>query len=192
MKITVLCESLPKLQIMKGGAYSSQEPAIHASLMIACTLAKYKKSFSNEKFTKDCMDDTAKFICLEVEPFKNVSLSRTTIVRSVEYISTNLADQRASKIKKFVYFWICLNESTDVVDRAQMLIFIKAIDRDFRLTEELLSMESLKDATTGENLSHQLCGCFDQHWGLGQSCRYHNCWNPIFNWEKRYFGEKNQ
>jgi len=52
-------------------------------------------------------------------------LSRRTIVRRVDSISTNLADQLASKIKKFDYFSSCLDESTDVVDTAQMLIFIR-------------------------------------------------------------------
>ena len=50
-------------------------------------------------------------------------------MRRVDSISTNLADQLASKIKKFGYVSICLDESTDVVDTAQMLIFIRGIDR---------------------------------------------------------------
>jgi len=78
----------------------------------------------------------------------------------VDSISTNLADQLASKTKKFDYFSICLDESTDVVDTAQMLTFIRGIDRDFNVTEELLSMESLKH-TTGEDLFHHLRDCFD-------------------------------
>ena len=83
-------------------------------------------------------------------------------MRCVDSISTNLADQLASKIKKFDYFSICLDESTDVVDTAQMLIFIRGIDRDFNATEELLSMESLKH-TTGEDLFRHLRDCFDRH-----------------------------
>jgi len=89
------------------------------------------------------MDATVKIICPEVAMrHKSVSLSRKTIVRCVDSISTNLADQLASKVKKFDYFSICLDESTDVVDTAQMLIFIRGIDRDFNVTEELLSTET--------------------------------------------------
>jgi len=110
------------------------------------------------------MGATVKIICPEVEMrLKNISLSRRTIVRRVYSISTNLADQLASKIKKFDYFSVCLDESTDVVDTAQMLIFIRGIDRfQCDVTEELLSMESLKH-TTGEDLFRHLCDCFDQH-----------------------------
>jgi len=42
-----------------------------------------------------------------------------------------------------------------------MLIFIRGIDRDFNVTEELLSMESLKRTTTGEDLFRHLCDCFN-------------------------------
>jgi len=69
------------------------------------------------------MDATVKIICPEVAMrHKNVSLSRKTIVRRGDSISTNLAEQLGSKIKKFDYFSICLDESTDVVDTAQMLV----------------------------------------------------------------------
>jgi len=83
-------------------------------------------NFFGWEICKECMDATVKIICPEVEiRLKNVSLSRRTIVRRVDSISTNLADQLASKIKKFDYFSSCLDESTDVVDTAQMLIFIR-------------------------------------------------------------------
>ena len=84
------------------------------------------------------------------------------MVRRDDSISTNLADQLASKIKEFHYISICLDESTDVMDTAQMLMCIRKIDRDFNVTQELLSMESLKH-TTGEDLFRHLCDCFDRH-----------------------------
>jgi len=49
---------------------------------------------------------------------------------------------------------IALDESTDVLDTAQLLIFIRVIDEDFCITEELLSisMESFKSTTTGQDI----------------------------------------
>jgi len=47
---------------------------------------------------------------------------------------------------------IALDESTDVLDTAQLLIFIRGIDEHFCITEELLSMESLKGTTTAQDL----------------------------------------
>ena len=162
-QITALCESLQKRQMMISRAFLSQELATHASLVVVYKLAKPNKPISDGEIVKECMDATVKIICPEVEmQHKNVSLSRRTIARRVDSISTNLADQLASKIKKFDYFSICPDESTDAVDTTQMLIFIRGIDRDFNVTEELLSMESLKQ-TTGEDLFRHLCDCFDRH-----------------------------
>ena len=92
--------------------------------------------------------------------FNKPSRHRKTVTFR-KYASINLTEL-ASKIKKFDYFSICLDESTDAVDTAQMLIFVRGIDRDFIVTEELLSMESLKH-TTGEDLFRHLCDCFDRH-----------------------------
>ena len=113
-QITALRENLQKQQRMISRTCLSQELATHASLVVAYKLAKHNKPFSDGEFIKECMDATVKIICPEVEVrIKNVSLSRRTIVRRVDSISTNLADQLASKIKKFDHFSICLDESTD-------------------------------------------------------------------------------
>ena len=42
-----------------------------------------------------------------------------------------------------------MDEGTDVDDTAQLLIFVRGISENFEITEELLSMESMKDTTTG-------------------------------------------
>ena len=45
-----------------------------------------------------------------------------------------------------------MDESTDIDDSAQLLIFVRGISENFEFTEELLSMESMKDTTTGEDI----------------------------------------
>ena len=45
-----------------------------------------------------------------------------------------------------------MDESIDIDDTAQLLIFVRGISENFEITEELLSMESMKDATTGEDI----------------------------------------
>ena len=44
------------------------------------------------------------------------------------------------------------DESTDSTDIAQVAIFVRGINATFDITEELASLFSLKDTTTGENL----------------------------------------
>lgn len=42
-----------------------------------------------------------------------------------------------------------MDESTDISDTAQLLIFIRGVDENFEITEELLSLQSIKGTTTG-------------------------------------------
>ena len=52
----------------------------------------------------------------------------------------------------FQWLSIALDESTDIQATAQLLIYLRGIDKNFETTEELLSMESLKDTVTGKDL----------------------------------------
>ena len=56
---------------------------------------------------------------------------------------------------------LALDESTDIEDTAQLLVFIRGIDENFEITEELLSLEHLKD-TTGQDLFESVENCLDR------------------------------
>lgn len=75
------------------------------------------------------------------------------MVRRVYAISQNLTKQLTDKVTTFRWYSIALGESTDICDTTQLLIlnFIRGIGEGFSITEELLSMESLKDTTTGQD-----------------------------------------
>ena len=45
-----------------------------------------------------------------------------------------------------------MDESTDITDTAQLLIFIRGIDDNFCVTEELACMRSLKGTTKGSDI----------------------------------------
>jgi hypothetical protein len=47
--------------------------------------------------------------------------------------------------QKFEVFSIAVDESTDVADTAQLAIFIKCVDINFSITEELTALCSMKD-----------------------------------------------
>jgi hypothetical protein len=80
----------------------------------------------------------------------------------VNEIGKNLQDQLLNISKSFQWFSLALDESTDIQDTAQLPIFIRGIDQQFIITEELLSMESLKDTTTGQDLFDCVQNCFDR------------------------------
>ncbi|XP_077971735.1 general transcription factor II-I repeat domain-containing protein 2-like [Styela clava] len=132
---------------------STQEAATKASFVLAHKIAKSNKPFSDAEFVKDCMVDAINIVCPEVKSkIDAIPMSRTTTVRRIEAIAANLQENLLNTANTFKCFSIALDESTDVLDTAQLMIFIRGIDKHFCITEELLSMESLKGTTTGHDL----------------------------------------
>lgn len=55
---------------------------------------------------------------------------------------------------------MCLDKATDVAETAQMLIFILGVNKDCKITDELLSMESRKDITVGGYMFQERYNCW--------------------------------
>jgi len=72
--------------------------------------------------------------------FEEVSLSRRTVARRIEEIGEDLKSQLKTRVSSFDLFSLALDESTDIDDTAQLLIFIRGISKKIEIREELLSM----------------------------------------------------
>ena len=79
--------------------------------------------------------------------FEEVSLSRRIVARRIEAIGKDLTLQFKMRVLS-----LSLDDSTDIGNTAQLIIFVRAISDIFEITEELLSMESTKGITTGKGL----------------------------------------
>lgn len=113
-----------------------KDEIIRASYEVADLIARENKSFSDGEFVKKCILASVKEIIPEkMSVFENISLSRNTITRRVEDIGGDLMTQLQIKSKTFKFFSLALDESTDVSDTAQLLIFIRGIDTDYNTTE---------------------------------------------------------
>ena len=137
--------------------------------MIAYNLAKRNKPFSDGEFVKQCMVNCASVLCPDVRSkFENVSLSRRTIVRHIDSISDvsdvsdELTEQLKTASKDFVWFSLALDENTDNEDTAQLPIFIRGINENFVITEELLGLESMESTTTGQDLFECAVNCVEK------------------------------
>ncbi|KAM3859884.1 general transcription factor II-I repeat domain-containing protein 2A-like [Diretmus argenteus] len=154
-----------KLQTQQGlftKLHTPRDAAVRTSFVISHKIARNVKAFSDGEFIKECLLDSVALICPEKKAaFENVSLSRRTVTRRVEAIAGNLELQLKNRAADFDCFSLALDESCDVRDTAQLLIFLRGITADFQITEELASMQSIKGTTAGNDLFTEVNACLD-------------------------------
>ena len=80
---------------------------------------------------------------------KKISLSRRTVTRRVELIDEDIASELQNQAESFKLYSLALDGSNDIKDTAHVLIFIRGINDSFEITEEFLTMESLKGKNAG-------------------------------------------
>lgn len=121
--------------------------------MLAFKLAKASKPVSKGEFLKECMVKIAGLLCPESkDKFEKISLSCRTVTRCVELIDEDIASEIQKRQRFFRLYSLALNESNNIKDTAQLLIFIQGINDSFEITEEFLTMEFLKGKTRGQDL----------------------------------------
>jgi hypothetical protein len=130
---------------------SVQQSSTLAGHIVAYKIAKSNKPFSEGEFIKDVLISVGQVLCPEkVKDFESIGLSRRTVTKRIEAISSNLSNQLSGYIKNFKYFSITMDESVDRSDTAQLLVFIRGVDENFHIIEELAFLRSLKGKTTGK------------------------------------------
>lgn len=129
------------------------EACTQASYEISYILAKHLKPFSDGSIIKECLETAAGIMCPEKKNlFSNLSLSRHTVSNRIDDMAENVASTLRERGSTFEYFSICLDESTDISDTAQLAIFVRGVDSALNITEELLDLISMKGTTTAKDL----------------------------------------
>ena len=156
-KATTLAKRFKQQQTMFKKSSSLQRNVTKASFVSANKIAKQNKSFSDREFIKECMVDAISVVCPEIRSkVEAISLSRRSIARRIDAIAVNIQVQLLRSIEDFQWFSIALVDSTDLQETAQLLIYIRGINENFQITEELLTMESLKGTTTGKDMYNSI------------------------------------
>ena len=70
----------------------------------------------------------------------------------VSRIQENIIQLLSEKISNFEAFSLCLDESTDMTDNAQLAIFIRGVDKNLHICEELLNLQTLHNTTKGSDI----------------------------------------
>ena len=87
----------------------------------------------------------------EKQKFEDVSLYRQTVTRRIVDMADDSIEQLKIVSKKFEYFYLAL--STYISDTSQLLIFVRGVNADFAITEELVEMRSMMSTTTGADIA---------------------------------------
>ena len=125
-----------------------------ASYRVAYHLGVAGKPYSDGKLVKRCLIDVVKCIHPGKETdYLSIALSRYSIQRRQNDIDKQLTFSLQTKVNKEASLSShAVDESTDIKDSAQLLVFIRSLSPRFDLCENLLSMETLSSRTRGENI----------------------------------------
>ncbi|KAE9521271.1 hypothetical protein AGLY_018334 [Aphis glycines] len=103
------------------------------SFKVAYLLAKKKNPFSDGAIS-------------------SMQLSSNTVMRRIEAISSYQKTQQQTDLLKCSYFSLQMDEFNDMIDTAQISIFIRMCFDDFSVKEEFLKVLSLTGRTRGEDI----------------------------------------
>jgi len=136
---------------------SENKVASTVSLEISELIAKRKKPFQDGDYIKDSIAFFCKNVCPETEnTLNNVSLSRHTVTRRIEEISTHIQGEISKLCDDLEVYSMPIDESNDISDTAQLAVFIRGVTKKFEVFEELLALTPMKDTTRGIDIFEAL------------------------------------
>ena len=136
---------------------NENESLTKASYRVAYVLAKSGNPLTDGEVVKECLLEVSEELCPEKSnQFKNVALGANTIARRVANMGENIVTQIAKIASKFRYFSIAMDESQDICSTSQLLVFIRGVDEDMNITQELASLHSMHGTVTREDIFNEL------------------------------------
>ena len=133
---------------------STNDKALTASYKVAHRIAKAKKPYT---VGEELILPAAKDICREVlgeaavKKIKQVPLSASTVTRRIEDMAKDIEAQLLERIQKSPWYAIQLDESTDVDNRATLLVYVRYVYEE-DVHEDMLCVQLLSTNTTAEEL----------------------------------------
>ena len=154
--------SLCSQQLLFVKKHCENKDVLTTSYEIALLIAKKMKPFKESKdIVKSALAIAAKLVGnrdFENE-FKEISLANNSMTKRTHNLAANIKEQIILYDTNCCFNSLALDVSTDICDDAQQAIFIRTIDNNFKLIEELIGLESLKGTTKGAGLFEKLKQC---------------------------------
>ncbi|KAK7929863.1 hypothetical protein WMY93_006258 [Mugilogobius chulae] len=140
-------------QLMKASS-SVSVSALKASFLVAGRIAKAKKPFT---IGEELILPAAKDICRELfgdaaaQKIAQIPLSATTVTRRIDEISEDIEAQLIERITASPWYAIQVDESTDVDNRAVLLVFVRYVFQE-DVHEDMLCALLLPTNTTASEI----------------------------------------
>ena len=144
--------------------WRTNKAAVHASHAIALHVAKTKMPHNiGETLLKPCMLDCVKLVLGQKasQTMKQISLSNDTIKSRIHEMSDNTKSKVLSKIDSSFVFALQLDESTDISNLSQLLVYVRYV-ADERINEEFLFCQLLEATSKAVDVFQMLIDFFDK------------------------------
>ena len=87
---------------------------------------------------------------------KNIWLSKLAFPTLLSYAGQMIFQIMKERLKSCEAFSLALDESADISDTVQLVIFIGAVTADFDIIEKFLDIAGLTFTTTGQDIYEQM------------------------------------
>lgn len=148
-----------RLDAPSSSATVSLEKTTYASFEVALKVAQCKKPHSiAEQLIKPAAIAMARTVCGDeiAKKLEIVPISNDTVKKRIDLMSLDILEQLITDLKKAIKFSIQIDESVDIEDFPQLLVYVRyRTPQNFN--EEFLFCEKLSGTTTGAD-RQVLCG----------------------------------
>ena len=150
-----------------GSFHNRNLAAIEASYTVALKIAQAKKPHTiAENLIFPCTKDIVRLMIGPdaVDKLAPLSLSNNTIKRRITDLSNDILSQVVQEIKETPtgLFSIQLDETTDVTNFAQLLVYVRYI-KNKKMKEEFLFCKPLQTTTTATDIFDLINNFFEEH-----------------------------
>lgn len=160
-------ENLKKIKLGPSGTrFTTSEKSLVASFEIAKLIAQSKKPHTvGETLVKPCLIKAVEEVLgLEAKnKIQDIPLSNNTVKARIELMSNDIEEQLVSRIKKSPFFALQCDESTDISNCCQLLVFVRFLDDDNIIKEELLISRELETTSKGIDVMNSISEYFEKH-----------------------------
>lgn len=148
-----------------GSCAQSSEKVLEASYELSLLIAREKKNHTiGETLVKPCLLKAADVIlgadCRQ--KFSQIPLSDNTVKRRIDDMAKDIENQVVEEIKQSPFFAIQLDESTDIAQCSQLIVYARYIENE-KIKDELLFSTELVTTTKAVDVMKAMSDFFDKH-----------------------------